>query len=197
MPGQSAVVAAALVLSLIAPAGAEEPRLLESAARLAAATHLRQASRTATPVRRRPRGAPRPPAGDSAGWGGCSQHPGACGPAGGGSRQRPDAAPQRAGRRHAGRPRLLFGGLRQRRPATTGRGRMDRDRDRNRPSGRGRAGRAKTRVPLPVSGSWCVAGGGAGHEGVHGAVDRDRYRNRRDRRSRARPTPRSPGSWPP
>ena len=44
MPGQSTVVAAALVLSLTAPAGAEEPRLLESAARLAAATRLRQAS---------------------------------------------------------------------------------------------------------------------------------------------------------
>lgn len=42
MPRQSAVVAAALVLSLTAPAGAEEPRLLESAARLAAVTRLQQ-----------------------------------------------------------------------------------------------------------------------------------------------------------
>ena len=43
MPRQSAVVAAALVLSLSVAAGAEEPRLLESAARLAAATRLRPA----------------------------------------------------------------------------------------------------------------------------------------------------------
>ena len=46
VPGDSqmprhGVVAAALVLSLTAPAGAEEPRLLESASRLAAATRLR------------------------------------------------------------------------------------------------------------------------------------------------------------
>ena len=43
MPRQSAVVVtAAIVASLTAPAGAEEPRLLESAARLAAVTPLRQ-----------------------------------------------------------------------------------------------------------------------------------------------------------